>query len=216
MLHLSFVILLCLLPQAKSGECDERPFGPFNWKGNTIKAIDDCDILRPQMQVHLDRLTSNPSCLSQVVLKVKIYSTPSKFSQVNLGTPGIVKSKQISNFVPQAARCKVARVHISTQVCSRGCRPYTTTFSLNPQSCTEAKDVNFDKDCSGQLNVEPTSVIPTSAPGAITLPTQYCFWKYMKMKYRELILFGYFKDFVACDCPMIWFWVKSSSHSHMV
>ena len=40
-----------------------------------------------------------------------------------------------------------------------GSREYTTTFFLNPQACDDtAKDVNFQKDCSGEEeDTDPTT-----------------------------------------------------------
>ena len=158
MIHVSFVILLCLLPQAKSGECDEYPRDTFKWKGNTAKAIDDCDILRPKMKVLLHRLTNKPNCLTEV--NVKIYTTEQVFFE--LYTPGNRRFVETTNFVPQSERCKASRVEISTMVHSSGpSRRYETTFFLQPNNCMIPEDVNFDKDCSGEVEgTEPTTVTP--------------------------------------------------------
>ena len=154
MFDVSLIILLCLLPQAKSGYCDRSN---FVWKGNTVEAIDDCDILRTQMKIRFDWLTNKPSCLTQV--KVKIYDTQSVFFYENLGIPGkpIV---QIPNNVPKAERCGPTSVHISAQVCSGGCIEYTSVSLLISQMCTTASDVNFQKDCSGIKGHEPTTETP--------------------------------------------------------
>ena len=160
MFKVSTIILLCLLPQAKSGDCDEHPLGTFNWRGPTTQAIDDCDILRPQMKVRFNWLTNKPGCLREVT--VKIYKTGSlSLSQLSLGTPGQKIVEQITNYVAQSDRCKAARVDISAVVHSHGRRQYTTTFILNANVCTTSPDVNFAKDCSGEVEVtEPATVTP--------------------------------------------------------
>merc|ERR1719239_1372965 len=128
------IVLLCLLPLAKSTYCDEWN---FDWTGSTVKAIDDCDTLRPEMTVHLERLTNKPNCLQRIA--IKIFKNQSDFSEQNLGTPGSTSSLQITNSVPAEERCKETVVHISTVVFASGPgRLYSTFFSLTPQNCITA------------------------------------------------------------------------------
>ena len=158
MLHLSMIILLRLLPLAESTYCDD-----FDWTGSRVKAIDDCEILRPEMTVHLERLTNKPNCLQRIA--IKIFKNQSDFSEQNVGTPGSTSFLQITNSVPAEERCKETVVHISTvvqlRIVNRPGRLYSTFFSLTPQNCITADDVNFQKDCSGEVtNSDSTPATP--------------------------------------------------------
>ena len=72
--------------QAKFGDCDQWD---FVWKGNTVRAIDDCGILRKRVKIHLDRLTNKPHCLQQV--KVTMFKTESHFSEQSLEAQDLFK-----------------------------------------------------------------------------------------------------------------------------
>ena len=162
MLHVSIIILLSILPRAKSADCDEQN---FDWTGDAVQAIDDCDLLRAEMKIHLYRLTNKPNCLEQMV--VRMHKT-SSFSHEYLGTPGSTQFVQVTNQLTPEERCKATSVHISTMVW--GTREYTTTFFLHPEKCVTAKDVNFQKDCSGEDNTDPTTPVTPNQTGT-TQPT---------------------------------------------
>ena len=68
---------------------------------------------------------------------------------------------RFTNPLPKEQRCKSTTVVLSAKVYSQGpAKVYTTTFSLNPQSCTTPTHVNFQKDCSGMEDLEPTTETP--------------------------------------------------------
>ena len=66
MFQIFLIILLCPLPKVESGLCDENE--GFWWKGYTVQAIDDCDILREEMKIQVDRLTNRPNCITRLFL----------------------------------------------------------------------------------------------------------------------------------------------------
>merc|ERR1711934_593268 len=117
MLHFLMIVLFCLLPQAKSYVCNEDN---FVWTGQ--QAIDDCDILRPEMAVHWERLTNLPNCLKRV--RVIIHLTETEVFSYYLDTPGNKTFEQITNFLRESDRCKQTNVSISTTVR----RPPSGTF----------------------------------------------------------------------------------------
>ena len=125
----------------------------------TAKAIHDCDLLRETMTVDFKKLTNKPECLTNMVITFS--KDQQHFMTWELGTPGKRSNFKFSNRLSTAERCKPVTVHISIKVHYTGDgQKRTSTFVLNPNSCTYAHDVNFAEKCSGRKL--KTSVTPTN------------------------------------------------------
>ena len=151
------MILLCLLPVTKANDCAHQNIA---WTGYDVKAIDNCDILKDQVTVHLDQLTTKRNCLTQVVVEL---TGPQKlgiqgYGKVDLGTPatGNQRTTTFINPLAQEYRCSSTSVSLTTWVFSSGRpRAYSTSFSLYPWTCTKESDgIDFKEHCS---DVNPTT-----------------------------------------------------------
>ena len=144
MFLLFVTILLCLLPQVRSRDCDERG---FKWTGRTVKVIRDCDMLRDRMTIHLNELANKPDCLSYMSVKMGNVSvewqTPRELLQERRGNKLF-----FMNPLPFGGeRCTSKTVYIKAKVFVPH-RQFVTTFALNPQSCAiQEEDVSFERDC---------------------------------------------------------------------
>ena len=142
MIRLFVTILLCLLPPARSGDCDLGERG-FKWTGNTVKAIRDCDMLRKRMTIHLNELTNKPNCLAYISVSMGYVSL--EWTNTTLGGGKL----DFTNPLSKTDSCKTQTISIRAKVLDLPIQ-FQTTFTINPQNCTTAPDVSFHKYCYEQ------------------------------------------------------------------
>merc|ERR1711971_737897 len=141
MSHSSLVFfLLCvyIFLQAQANFCAPQNIA---WTGNDVKVIDDCDILKKKVTVHLDRLTTRRPCLQSVVVEMTNSEVRSK---KHLGNPAPGNQRTISfeNPLARENRCLSTSVSLTAKVYSTGQpQEYFTTFDVFPQFCTGVYEI---------------------------------------------------------------------------
>ena len=127
------------------------------WKGEAVKIIADCDILKERIPIHIGRLQSQENCFKKVVLKIGESST--------LEIPGWGISKErffLTTELSTKERCTTTKVSLSTDPIEG--EMYMMTSLLNPQHCEKEKDdVDFRELCH--------DIITTTTPTTTTAPT---------------------------------------------
>ena len=148
MIRLFVTILLCLLPPARSGDCDLGERG-FKWTGKTVKAIRDCDMLRKRMTIHLNEFTNKPNCLTYISVSMGYLSIQWTNATLALHPERHGGKLFFTNPLSKTDSCKTQTISIRAKVFDLPIQ-FQTTFVINPQNCTTATDVSFHKYCYKQ------------------------------------------------------------------
>lgn len=123
-----------------------------------MKIIDDCDILKERIPIHVGRLQSQDNCFKRVVLKIGDNSTQE--------IPGSAMSQEIFFLTPEVStkeRCTTTKVSLSADHIEG--EKYMTTSFLNPHHCKEEKkDVDFRELCH--------DIVTTTSPKTTTAITK--------------------------------------------
>ena len=152
------LMIFCLLLQAQSlirsgNQC---------WKRETVKIIDDCDILKDHIPVQVGRLQSQDNCLKNVVLEIGDNITHD-MSEWAMRQEKVFLITEIST----KERCTSTKVSLSAD--SIEGEKYMMTFLLNSHHCEKEKDdVDFWDLCHDIVTTTPTTTIATTKTTTMT------------------------------------------------
>ena len=110
----------------------------FDWKGNEIKVVEDCDVLKDEIQVELFRLTNKSECITFADLSIQGKWMETWYNEKG-GKNRIVHFENTfkemrSNTTRSSSRVEVAfRLNIVTQ--DFEWNDFTTKFFLDTQNC---------------------------------------------------------------------------------
>ena len=113
----------------------------------------------------MDRLTNKPKCLSDIQITLNGFTN----SQMYWSNPTYVENKmqlQFPNPLPNPQICESTKAIVTAKVKSSG-EQKSTTFYLNPNSCTYAPDVSFEKSCSRKDDEEKSKSKKSTSTGVI-------------------------------------------------
>lgn len=161
----SFPLLaVCIFPFILAWNCNNLP-----WKDWNVQLIDDCEILKDEVTIQLDRwLNKELNCLESLAVSLDNY-------EIDIDRPGSGYQRVLTfrNPLPLNKRCKQTPVFMSTRVCFNGnCVIHKTNFWVTPSSrCTSrTHGVEFKEPCSDNLPRNPTSSSTSSIPATSKEP----------------------------------------------
>ena len=120
----------------RSDQCYAHDFG---WKGNNVKALNDCAFLKNTSTIYLEELANLPGCVKS--LRVNFEDSNQDIKQAGpYNSPE--KEIHIGSSLPN--KCLIQDVKITVHCDCIGSRLYETRFKLNPMMCYELKrELNF-------------------------------------------------------------------------
>ena len=120
----------------RSQQCYEHDFG---WKGNNVKALNDCDILNRTSPLHLDILVAKTQCVTSFLT---IFEDSNKATTRAGPYQSPDKTVQLRG-VPHKCLTHDVKITVHCGDCI-GARRYETKFKLNPMKCYDmGKELNF-------------------------------------------------------------------------
>ena len=138
------------------------------WKGDTVKVLDDCNMLRNHFILHLDRIINQYDCFGIREKEMQLKFGDSAIKKIpSYLMMSRVKKLTFVNILSPKERCKTTRVSLSLNE-EKG-KKYMTTFMLNPHHCTKKKDgVDFRELCP---DITKTTTIATTTTTTATTTT---------------------------------------------
>ena len=135
-MELFTAVFFSVLTPVRLEECKDSEMG---WKGNHVKALHDCDLLRERSTIRLNDLVLKPQCVNFIRLNFRDsdgqpfragpVSNPER--EVNIGTR--VPNKCLSHDVTVFVKCDCT-----------GKRHFESKFILNPMKCSNMRrEINF-------------------------------------------------------------------------
>ena len=90
----------------------------FHWKDRDVELMDQCDIMKDEMTVHLDRLTARFDCLTNVTVvlgNTENNDTRTEY-ELHLDTSGGYKRVTFTNPLSSDMKCKPIWISLKAQV----------------------------------------------------------------------------------------------------
>ena len=136
-------LIAALLSSVRLEVCQERDFGRnheiIGWKGDNVKALNDCDILSEKSTIHLDALVAKTQCVTNV--RIRFVDSNKGITVAGLfAHPG--KEIHLGNVL--ANKCLSHNVQISIHCNCVGQRLYETRFTISAMKCYDMeRELNF-------------------------------------------------------------------------
>ena len=129
-------ILIGVITSVRLEKCTDSEMG---WKGNNVKVLHDCDLLRDRTTVHLIDLVSKPQCVNFIRVNFRD-SAGQTYRAGPVSNPE--REVQIGTRVPN--KCLSHDVTVFVKCYCTGKRHFESKFILNPMKCYNmSREMNF-------------------------------------------------------------------------
>ena len=142
----------------------------FDWKDRDVELMDQCDIMKDEMTVHLDRLTARFDCLTNITVvfgNTETNDTTTAEHELHLDTSEGYKRVNFTNPLSSDMKCKPIRVSLKAQV-SFPAEERFISFTMDHTKCSkwrnDTSELNFEKICSDKVAMTPAETSDQTNP----------------------------------------------------
>ena len=137
LIQISILFISALPPFVCLENCADTQ---LRWKGDNVKALDECDVFSEVIPIELDKLVAKPQCVESIRMNFK----DSNKVTTTAGRHFVGEDREVQiGSLPN--KCLVYDVQIKVKCdCTIGTQHYETQFKLDPMKCYDIKkEMNF-------------------------------------------------------------------------